>query len=129
MTSPFFTEAGISGHGGWARSSSLCVMCVCGAASACSSTAAGKRRPGPGKVLWEQQVTKKEWEYLEQCREGQHKTDNTMGVRFEGCLAVSDKVLKGFDELKPRALLRSKRCQTVWGSGVSTFSQLQMESI
>ena len=59
MTSPFFTEAGISGSGGWVRFGSRCAMCVCGAASVCSSAAAGNEMLGPGRGLWEHQVNKR----------------------------------------------------------------------
>ncbi|XP_074226744.1 extended synaptotagmin-3 isoform X2 [Camelus bactrianus] len=43
-------EAGISGSEGWVRFSSRCATCVCGAVSACSSTAAGTGLPGPARV-------------------------------------------------------------------------------
>lgn len=51
VNKPFFTEVGISGSGGWVRFSSLCVMCVCGAASVCSSMAAGNGVLGQGNGL------------------------------------------------------------------------------
>lgn len=127
MTSPVFTEAGISGRGGWARSSSPCVTCVCGAASACSSTAAGKewgQERSFGSVRWPKGVgalgEMQRWAAPRQTVQWER-------VRFESCPAVSDKILKCVDELKPRALLRSARCQTARGSGVSTFSHLPLD--
>lgn len=73
---------------------------------------------GPGEVLWEHQVTKNQsggtWS---NGRGGQPQDRQVIRVRFEGCLAVSDKVLNGADGLQSQGLCSEAGTAKLWDSG------------